>query len=112
MTTLAGTGVIDFLGDYQVADPTTQILGAFFSQPAGVATSDFFAIGGGGGAGSGSDGVPFSIPEPSTWAMLMLGFAGLTLAGYRKAKSGGSFDRLFTNSQSTHAKTAARRSSF
>ena len=27
------------------------------------------------------------IPEPSTWAMMMLGFAGLGYAGYRKAKS-------------------------
>ncbi len=27
------------------------------------------------------------VPEPSTWAMLMLGFAGLGFAGYRKAHS-------------------------
>jgi hypothetical protein len=27
------------------------------------------------------------IPEPSTWAMMLLGFAGLGFAGYRKAKS-------------------------
>jgi hypothetical protein len=26
-------------------------------------------------------------PEPSTWAMMLLGFAGLGFAGYRKAKS-------------------------
>jgi hypothetical protein len=29
-----------------------------------------------------------STPEPSTWAMMMLGFAGLGFAGYRKATSG------------------------
>jgi len=29
-----------------------------------------------------------AVPEPSTWAMLLLGFAGLGYAGYRKAKSG------------------------
>jgi hypothetical protein len=29
-----------------------------------------------------------SVPEPSTWAMMVLGFAGLGLAGYRKAKTG------------------------
>ena len=28
------------------------------------------------------------IPEPSTWAMMVLGFAGLGFAGYRKAKGG------------------------
>lgn len=31
---------------------------------------------------------PGGTPEPSTWAMMMLGFAGLGLAGYRKAKRG------------------------
>ena len=28
------------------------------------------------------------IPEPSTWAMMLVGFAGLALAGYRRAKAG------------------------
>ena len=28
------------------------------------------------------------VPEPSTWAMMMLGLAGLGFAGYRKARSG------------------------
>jgi PEP-CTERM motif len=27
-----------------------------------------------------------SVPEPSTWAMLLLGFAGLGYAGYRRSK--------------------------
>jgi hypothetical protein len=31
------------------------------------------------------------VPEPSTWAMLMLGFAGLGFAGYRKAKGAAAF---------------------
>jgi hypothetical protein len=29
-----------------------------------------------------------AIPEPSTWAMMLIGFAGLGLAGYRRAKLG------------------------
>jgi PEP-CTERM motif len=28
-----------------------------------------------------------AVPEPSTWAMLLIGFAGLGFAGYRKAKT-------------------------
>jgi probable HAF family extracellular repeat protein len=28
------------------------------------------------------------VPEPSTWAMMLLGFAGLALVGYRRAKAG------------------------
>jgi hypothetical protein len=30
----------------------------------------------------------FGIPESSTWAMMLLGFAGLAFAGYRSAKAG------------------------
>ena len=30
-----------------------------------------------------------AVPEPSTWAMMLLGFAGLGFAGYRRAKRGG-----------------------
>ena len=29
-----------------------------------------------------------AVPEPSTWAMLLIGFAGIALAGYRRAKPG------------------------
>jgi hypothetical protein len=32
------------------------------------------------------DGIAPSIPEPSTWAMLLIGFAGIGFAGYRKRK--------------------------
>ena len=33
------------------------------------------------------------VPEPTTWAMMLLGFAGLGLAGYRHAKAGGASTR-------------------
>jgi hypothetical protein len=29
---------------------------------------------------------PLPVPEPSTWAMLLIGFAGLGFAGYRQAR--------------------------
>ena len=35
----------------------------------------------------GMDFIPFAVPEPSTWAMMLLGFAGLGFAGYRRAKA-------------------------
>jgi hypothetical protein len=28
------------------------------------------------------------VPEPSTWAMMLVGFAGLALTGYRRVKAG------------------------
>jgi hypothetical protein len=31
---------------------------------------------------------PILVPESSTWAMMLLGFAGLAFAGYRRAKPG------------------------
>jgi hypothetical protein len=34
-------------------------------------------------------GVPGGVPEPSTWAMMLLGFAGLGFVGYRRAMLGG-----------------------
>jgi hypothetical protein len=33
----------------------------------------------------GLDFIPFAVPEPSTWAMMILGFAGLGFMGYRAA---------------------------
>jgi hypothetical protein len=50
---------------------------------------DFFVnimlLDGGGGAAFSGDWTG-SIPEPSTWAMMLLGFAGLGFAGYRARK--------------------------
>jgi hypothetical protein len=41
------------------------------------------------GDGFGFDfGVGGAVPEPSTWAMMLLGFAGLGFAGYRRARKG------------------------
>jgi hypothetical protein len=35
----------------------------------------------------GLDFIPFAVPEPSTWAMLLLGFAGLGFLGYRHSRA-------------------------
>jgi hypothetical protein len=35
---------------------------------------------------SGASGAPPPVPEPSTWAMLLLGFGGLGLMGYRASR--------------------------
>ena len=33
-------------------------------------------------------GFETTVPEPSTWAMMLLGFAGLGFLGYRKVRQG------------------------
>jgi hypothetical protein len=33
------------------------------------------------------DPVATSVPEPSTWAMMLLGFAGLGFAAYRRSRA-------------------------
>ena len=45
-----------------------------------------------GGCDSPPGGSPSgAIPEPSTWAMMLLGFAGLGFAGYRRTRTGSLF---------------------
>jgi hypothetical protein len=46
-----------------------------------------------------------AIPEPSTWAMMLLGFAGLGYAGYRKARQAAQ-ERLISSSQRLHSQAA------
>ena len=47
-------------------------------------TSESFSVFDGPVAGLRYGGVAFAAPEPATWAMLLLGFASLGFAGYRK----------------------------
>jgi PEP-CTERM motif len=58
--------IIDALGDTSL--PTTESFSVFDGPVAGLRYG----------------GVAFAAPEPSTWAMLLFGFAGLGFAGYRK----------------------------
>ena len=38
--------------------------------------------------GGGVTAVATAIPEPATWAMMLVGFAGIGFAGYRRARAG------------------------
>jgi PEP-CTERM motif len=54
---------------------------------AGTGSSTLYGVSVFGEITSGGGGGP-TVPEPSTWAMMLVGFAGLGFMGYRKAKSG------------------------
>ena len=84
MTLWATTATTSGSGD-NGADPNeiveiTDALGAT-SLP-----SEIFSVFDGPQLGLRYGGVAFAAPEPSTWAMMLLGFAGLGFAGYRRAK--------------------------
>jgi PEP-CTERM motif len=60
---------------------------SFTTTADGIAFIDVSTSNDGGGFGIGGGSLS-AVPEPSTWAMLMLGFVGLGFAGYRaKARS-------------------------
>jgi hypothetical protein len=58
----------------QGKNPTTDATGGMFSPGIFGPNFDVGAVGA-------------AIPEPSTWAMMLLGFAGIGFVGYRKAKT-------------------------
>ena len=45
------------------------------------------------GLAAGGTPIKPGVPEPTTWAMMLLGFAGLGVAGWRRAKSGRALSR-------------------
>jgi hypothetical protein len=58
-----------------------------FSSAGGPTTIEFDISGSGTArAGISADDFFVAVPEPSTWAMMLLGFAGLGFAGYRKSR--------------------------
>jgi hypothetical protein len=95
ISTFSGAHVSDGVGtEFDAANTdkqfsATAVGGAFdevniqsltgFDEIKHIEISGLTAITTGGGGGT--------VPEPSTWAMLLIGFAGLGFAGYRKAKT-------------------------
>jgi hypothetical protein len=63
----------------EFTDPQINVFAVSFSSAAPFAIDDLTY---------GLPDVMFGIPEPSTWAMMLVGFAGLGYAGYRRARAG------------------------
>jgi hypothetical protein len=94
-----GVFTIGLVGDW--TGTSNHFAGPIDLMIAGISTSDFVPNSDGfiavadlmGSKGTGDvggmTGTLSAIPEPSTWALMLLGFAGLGFAGYRKARSGG-----------------------
>jgi hypothetical protein len=72
----APVGTVVDLFDNGVSFSTGKDLGGFGVAVTTAATSLDYVSG----------GVTATVPEPSTWAMMILGFAGLGFAGYRKSR--------------------------
>jgi hypothetical protein len=70
----------------------TEVQWSYSKDISGVGVAGEYWADDGGQYSNGSGHGPFQMavatPEPSTWAMLLLGFAGVCFIGYRKAKSG------------------------
>jgi hypothetical protein len=92
-----GVFTIGLVGDW--TGTSSHFAGPIDLMITGISTSDFVAntdgfiavadLLGSKGTGDvgGMTGTLTPVPEPSTWAMMLLGFAGLGFAGYRKARS-------------------------
>ena len=62
-------------GRWTFTDPSNDIVGITVSNGSAISSNSFEIA-----------QIATSVPEPSTWAMMLLGFAGLGFAGYRRAK--------------------------
>jgi hypothetical protein len=79
---IESSALIDFLGG-QAATVTPDVLGAgsYFAEVSGISGGSPIHIA--------IDGTVTAVttPEPSTWAMLVIGFAGLAWTGFKRSKS-------------------------
>ena len=81
----AGSPGAEFGGD--VTLPIGTVLDILVGQAGG--SGSIAGLGGGGGGGGSFVWIvsePAVVPEPSTWAMMLVGFAGLGFAGYRRTR--------------------------
>jgi hypothetical protein len=84
MFTLSNGDVVDLYSNGWIAGPgnptppSTNYYGVVvgYTDPINGFTADYTS----------ADGLVFAAPEPSTWAMMVLGFAGLGFAGYRASR--------------------------
>jgi hypothetical protein len=74
----------DTVGEFLIPFNATGLtISGAFGNTANITTAPTNVCLGAGPCGTGS-----SVPEPSTWAMMLLGFVGLGFAGYRRARAG------------------------
>jgi hypothetical protein len=74
------------LSTYALATAIGPVIGTAIFSPSGVAdtTGGFFELSGVTGSATFTATIP--VPEPSTWAMMLAGFAGLVFAGRRASR--------------------------
>ena len=76
-TGVPGSGTAVYLAPLQTSEDT-----ASFMMPGGAFYIDYIEAN-----GAPSDLIfNVAVPEPSTWAMMLLGFAGLGYAGFRRSR--------------------------
>jgi len=96
--TTTGGPVVETIGEFNGPGlfndpgpfPSNLLVGTFFipTDATGLTVSGTFGNSFIGTSAGANVFIGSAVPEPSTWAMMLLGFAGLGFAGYRKAKSG------------------------
>jgi hypothetical protein len=89
------TGIYDTSGGlYFAVNLGPQALYTIYTNSLSLGANDPLALSAGANGAEYQGGLPFTsvtgsaniVPEPSTWAMMLIGFAGLGLAGYRTSR--------------------------
>lgn len=69
---------------FQTSDGTYQIFSFYAPNSTDVTPGNNYGEIAPGGFGVGTFALTAAVPEPSTWAMMLLGFVGLSVLGYRR----------------------------